>query len=113
MSQTEQSGALPEAFKSLERFVSGWSLATEDERNRKRRSSSMHEIQSFYDAMLEHIAAIAEHLNDFSLPELPQRERRLLNLAFSFMEIAPAVEVYFSPDVPAAIDAERLVILSP
>lgn len=113
MSRTEQGGELPENFKELECFISEWSLATEQDRNRKRRSSSMHEIRSFYDAMLQRMSAISEHLNGFSLQELPQGERRLLNLAFSFMEIAPAVEVYFSPDVPDAIEAERLTILTP
>jgi hypothetical protein len=113
MSRIEQGGELPENFKELERFISAWSLPTERERNRKRRSASMQEIRSFYDAMLQRMPAISEHLNGFSLAELPQRERRLLNLAFSFMEIAPAVEVYFSADVPDAIEAERLVILTP
>jgi len=113
MIRTEQSGELPEKFNELERFISEWSLATEQERNRKRRSSSMQEIRSFYDAMLQRMPAISEHLNGFSLHELPQKERRLLDLAFSFMEIAPAVEVYFSPDVPDAIEAERLLILTP
>jgi len=113
MGRIEQGPGLPEKFKELEQFASEWSLATEEERNRKRRSSSMGEIRSFYDAMLRWMPAISEHLNGFSLEELPRRERRLLNLAFSFMEIAPAVEVYLSPDVPDAIEAERLTILTP
>src|SRR5579859_7475741 len=113
MSRTEYGGELPEAFTELERFVPEWSLATEQERNRKRRTASMDDIRTFYDAMVRQIAAISKHLNAFSLQELPTRERRLLNLAFSFMEVAPAVEVYFSADVPDAIEAERLTILTP
>ncbi|MBF6567773.1 MAG: hypothetical protein IVW54_02725 [Candidatus Binataceae bacterium] len=113
MSETEQIEELPENFKELERFVSAWSLASEQERNRKRRSSSMHEIRRFYDAMLQRMPEVSKHLNGFNLQELPQRECRLLNLAFSFMEIASAVEVYSSPDVPDAIEAERLTILTP
>jgi len=113
MSRTEQGGALPGNFNELEPFVAAWSLATERERNGNRRASSMQEIRLFYDAMLRHMTAIAEHLNGFSLHELPEKERCLLNLAFSFMEIAPAIEVYFSPDVPEAIEAERLTILTP
>lgn len=38
--------------------------------------------------------AIIEALSHHSLEELPQPERRLLYLAFSFMEVAPAVEFY-------------------
>jgi hypothetical protein len=113
MSRIEQGGELPENFKELEPFVSEWSLATEQERNRKRRSSSMQEIRGFYDAMLQRMPEISAHLDGFSLQELPQTERRLLDLAFSFMEIVPAIEVYFSPDVPEAIEADRLTILTP
>ncbi len=60
MSRIEQGGELPENFEELERFVSAWSLPTEQERNRKRRGSSMQEIRSFYDAMLQRMPAISE-----------------------------------------------------
>ncbi len=112
MSATQQDNELPERFRTLSQFVSAWSLPTEQERNRKRRSSSMEEIRRFYNAMLPEMAAIAEHLSAFSLDDLPEKERRLLNLALSFMEVALAVEVYSTPDVPGAIEAERLAILT-
>jgi hypothetical protein len=112
MNRLQQDDELPENFKALSHLVREWSLSTEQERNRKRRSSSMEELRGFYEAMLPQMAAIGEHLSAFSLDDLPAPERRLLNLALAFMEVAPAIEVYSTPDVPAAIEAERLLILT-
>ena len=42
---------LPDEFKDLNSFTSGWALSTEEERNKKRLASSMQEIRAFYDAV--------------------------------------------------------------
>jgi hypothetical protein len=104
---------LPEGFAELERFVSDWALGSERERNQKRLTSSMGEIQLFYDAMLRSMEAILTHLTRFRLVDLPPPEQRLLALALSLMEVAPAVEVYGAPDVPDAIAASRFLMRSP
>ena len=102
--------SLPEGFAELERFVVAWALETERQRNRKRLSSSMEEIRDFYTAMLRHMEALLDHLARFRLRELPAAEERLLHLALSLMEVAPAVEIYSAPDVPDAIEADRFHI---
>ncbi|MEW6105539.1 MAG: hypothetical protein AB1563_04135 [Bacillota bacterium] len=104
---------LPDGFAELEQFVQAWALDSERERNRKRLASSMEEIRRFYETMLRHMEALVAHLGRFTLQDLPQPERRLLHLALSLMEVAPAVETYSSPDVPDAIAAHRLIIRSP
>ncbi|MBM4258499.1 MAG: hypothetical protein FJ147_21705 [Deltaproteobacteria bacterium] len=104
---------LPEGFAELERFVSDWALGSEQERNHKRLTSSMEELQIFYDAMLLSMEAIVTHLTRFRLVDLPLPEQRLLALTLSLMEVAPAVEVYGTPDVPNAIAASRFLIRSP
>ena len=103
---------LPAGFAELEGFVSDWALGSEQERNHKRLTSSMRDIQRFYDAMLACMEALLAHLSRFQVSNLPPPEQRLLHLALSLMEIAPAVEVYGAPDVPDAIAASRFVIRS-
>lgn len=100
-------------FGELEQFICEWALESEQQRNRKRLASTMEELRYFYDVMLCHMEAIVTHLSRFTLQDLLPPERRLFHLALSFMEVAPAVETYSSPDVPDAIAAHRLIIQSP
>src|SRR5262245_13150899 len=97
---------LPDPFTDLEPFVNTWALATETERNQKRLTSPMTEIQAFYDAMMPRMEAVLTYLSQFSFergPEevktLPEETRRLLYLALSVAEVAPAVELYKQPGV--------------
>lgn len=108
MSSTE---LLPDGFGDLEPFVAKWAVATEVERNRIRRGSSMRDIRMFYDALLPRLDAVIIYLKQFPLDNMPEAARRLLRIALSGMEIAPAVELYRQPDVVHAFDAERLEIL--
>lgn len=99
---------LPEPFADLEPYIA-WSLATEKERQRKRISSTMLEIQTFYDALLPRMDAIISYLDQFPLEAMPADARRLLNLTFSLAEIAPAVEQFKQPSVADGYDATRFV----
>ncbi|SRR5216684_6305204 len=100
---------LPAQFSDLEPFAVDWSLATTTERQRKRLGSSMAEIKSFYDAMLARMDAIMTYLNQFPLDDMPQDARRLLYLALSLAEVAPAVECYGQPGVSDGFEAARFV----
>jgi hypothetical protein len=97
---------LPEEFADLEPFMA-WSLATEAERSRKRRSSSMVEIQAFYDALLPRLESVINYLNQFPIDNLPADAQRLMNLALSLAEISTAVELFKQPTVVDGYDAER------
>lgn len=99
---------LPEPFADLERFGS-WALATELERSRKRQSSTMAEIQAFYDAMLSRMDAILDYLNPLPLNAMPEKEQRLLYLTLSLAEVAPAVELFKQPSVVDGYDIARLI----
>ena len=99
---------LPAAFADLEPFIA-WSLATESERQRKRMSSSMAEIQAFYDAILPRMDAVIAYLDQFSLNAMPADAQRLLHLTFSLAEIASAVELFKQPSVADGYDATRFV----
>ena len=98
----------PAAFTDLEPFLA-WSLTTEAERQRKRMSSSMQEIQAFYDAILPRMDAIIAYLDQFPLNTMPPDAQRLLQLTFSLAEIAAAVELFKQPTVADGYDASRFV----
>ena len=90
-------GLLPEQFKDLEPYASKWGLATGPERGRKRLSSTMEEIQAFYDAIFSRVDAIMEYLNQFPLETMPEEARRLLYLTLSLAEVSRPVELFGQP----------------
>ena len=97
---------LPEEFKDLERFAA-WALPTETERSEKRRSSKMEEISEFYAAMHARMNAILPYLSRHDVNEMPEDAKRLLHLALSLAEVAPAVEWYNQPAVIDGFDRRR------
>jgi hypothetical protein len=98
---------LPTGFGDLEALARDWALPTERERSLRRYRASIAEIQHFYDAMLARVDAAMEHLNRFALDDLPAAEKRLLDLALSLAEIAPAIEFYKQPAVIDGYDPQR------
>lgn len=98
---------LPEEFRDLQRFAGEWALATEPERIRKRYASTLKEMKEFYDVMRTRAEAALEHLNRFPLDRLPEPERQLLCMIFSFVEISLSVEVFGAPGVPYGYDPMR------
>jgi len=100
---------LPESFQDLEPFAAVWSLATERERNRKRLSSSMEEIQAFYEALLPRLEAVIAYLNQLPLDSMTVDAQRLMYLTLSLAEVAPAVELFKQPGVVDGYDAARFV----
>ncbi|HET9529499.1 MAG TPA: hypothetical protein VFQ92_04055 [Blastocatellia bacterium] len=103
--------SLPEQFQDLGPFAAMWSLATESERNRRRRASTMEQLQAFYDAVLPRMDSIITYLNQYSLDDMPEDARRLFYIALSFMEVSPAVELLHEPDEAGVFEAERFKIV--
>src|ERR1035437_6079445 len=66
---------LPTDFADLEPFA-GWSLETEAERYAKRLSSSMDELQAFYDGAFPRLETVIDYLDQFDLHALPDDARR-------------------------------------
>ena len=97
---------LPEPFQSLEPFRD-WALATERERRTKRLSSSMEEIQAFYDALFPQLEAVVAYLDQFPLDQLPQEAQPLYHLMLSLVEVTSAVELYHHPHIFEAIEPTR------
>ena len=97
---------LPEQFQNLEPFM-GWALAKEGERRAKRLSSTMDEIQAFYDAIFPQMEAIVAYLDQFPLDQLPEGAQQLYYLTLSLVEVTSAVELYHQPHIIEAIEPAR------
>jgi hypothetical protein len=99
-------GVFPDGFVGLEAFEA-WALPTERERHAKKSGSSFAEVRAFYDAMLPLLPSALDHLNRFALAELPEPERRLLDLCFAMVEAAAAIENFGAVNPPYLMPVDR------
>jgi hypothetical protein len=90
---------LPPTFAELEPFAA-WSLETEGERFAKRLSSSIDEMQAFYDAAMPRLADALAYMDELELNSLPDDARHLLWLCYSLVNVSFPVEVWRQPRVP-------------
>ena len=91
---------LPPQFSNLEPFAKDWCLASEPERYAKRLSSTMDQMQSFYDAIFPRAEEAIVYLEKFPLDELPDDALRLLQLLYSLILVSFAVEIWRQPYIP-------------
>ena len=103
---------LPPDFADLEPFA-GWSLESEAERYAKRLSSTMDELQAFYDSAFPRLEDAMAYLGQFDLKALPEDAKRLLWLCYSLITASFPVEVWRQPRVPDSGAATMDVILEP
>jgi hypothetical protein len=107
---------LPAEFADLEPFAD-WILPTEDERYAKRLSSSMEEMQAFYDAAFPRLEAILAHTDGISLeegaPPVAEEDRNLAYLAFSLVNVSFPVEAWKQPHVPDSGAAAMDLVTEP
>ena len=97
---------LDERFADLEPYLP-WALASESERIEKRVTSTMEEIQAFYDAMSARSKEVVDYLNGYPLEDLPEEALTLLHMSLSLMEVSNAVQVFKQPTVIDGLDARR------
>ena len=102
---------LPQGFADLEPLaIAGWCLNTEQERTKKRRTSTSEDLQAFYAQVRPRLEKALEYLDQFSLEDMPTKEQNLFNLTLSMTEVAFAVEKYKgNPSGFEAIEASRFV----
>jgi hypothetical protein len=91
--------ALPAEFADLEP-CSDWALATEPERYAKRLSSSMAEMQAFYDAAFPRMDDVIAYCDQFPLDDLPDDARTLMHLMQSLITVSFPIEAWKQPRVP-------------
>ncbi|WP_324742485.1 hypothetical protein U8326_03895 [Tsuneonella sp. CC-YZS046] len=75
------------AIEAIEAFLDDWAGATPAERVAKRTSSSMEEINAFYDSMLPWMEEILVYLNQYPLEEIPDEARGIANAALAMCEV--------------------------
>jgi hypothetical protein len=103
---------LPTEFADLEPFAD-WSLETEAERYAKRLSSTMDELQTFYDTSFPRLEEAIGYLNKYELPALPPDATRLLWLLYSLVNASFPVEVWRQPRVPDSGAASMDMLVEP
>ena len=91
---------LPKEFSDLEPWVADWCLDSEPERYAKRVSSTMDEIQAFYDAIFPRAEAAIAYLEKLPLDALPDDAFRLLKLLYSLILMSFPVEIWKQPCIP-------------
>lgn len=91
---------LPSEFSALEPFAEKWCLATEPERWAARMSSSMDELQAFYDAIFPRVQEAIAFCDKFPLRDMPEDALNLLRMLFSFVVVSFPVELWRQPYVP-------------
>jgi len=96
---------LPSAFAELEDFAQTWCLPTEAERWNRRVSSSMAEMQRFYDAFFPRLEEAIDYCDKFSLDDMPEDAMHLLHLIYSLVMVAMAVEIFAQPTPTNSADA--------
>jgi hypothetical protein len=105
-------GHLPLGFTDLEPFA-GWALPTERERYAKRLSSTMEELQAFYDAALPRLEEAALYLERLPLDDLPDDATALLQLCYSLINVSFPVEAWHQPRVPDSGASTLDVVIEP
>ncbi len=91
---------LPQEFADLEPFAQKWCLASESERYGARLSSSMAEIQAFYDAIVRRAEEALAYCDLYSLDDLPAEVLNLMHLLYSMILVSFPVEVWSQPRIP-------------
>jgi hypothetical protein len=102
----------PDEFADLEPFAD-WAVPTERARYAKRISSTMEELQAFYDAAFPRIDDALAYLDQHPLDALPEDGKRLLWLYCALMTASFPVEAWRQPRVPDSGAASFDAMLEP
>lgn len=106
------SDKLPAAFADLEPFAD-WALQSEADRYAKRLSSTMSELQTFYDAAFPRLGEAAAYLDTFPLNDLPDDAYALLLLTYSLINVSFPIEAWHQPRVPDTGAASMDAVIEP
>ncbi|MDV3128577.1 hypothetical protein M1247_26975 [Mycobacterium sp. 21AC1] len=90
---------LPVEFADLEPFA-GWCLPTEAQRYAKRLSSSMTDMQAFYDAITARAEEAIAYCDKFPLDDFPDDVLALMHMLYSMITVSFPAECWKQPRVP-------------
>ena len=104
---------LPSQFAELEPFAAKWCLPTERERFAARVTSTMDEMQSFYDAFFPRAEEAIEYCDQFPLDDMPDDALHLLQLLYSLVMVSFPVEAWRQPHIPDSGAAYLDLLIEP
>jgi hypothetical protein len=104
---------LPGEFSELEPFAATWCLPTERERFAQRMTSSMEDMQAFYDAFFPRAEEAIQYCDKFELDDMPDDAQHLLQLLYSLVMVSFPVEVWRQPHVPDSGAAYLDLLIEP
>ena len=99
---------LPAPFQELVPFAN-WALQPERARTELRLTSTMEEIQAFYDAMMQRIDEILDYLECHYAADMPASVHRLFLMSLSLVEVVTLVEINKRREVNDACDPLRFI----
>ncbi|WP_216917079.1 hypothetical protein OG225_14245 [Nocardia sp. NBC_01377] len=104
---------LPTDFADLEQFASTWCLPTEPERYDRRLSSSMADMQRFYDAITPRAEDALTYCDKFTIENMPEDTKNLMYLLYSMIMVSFPVEVWSQPRIPDTGTATLTCVVEP
>lgn len=104
---------LPSEFADLEPFAAKWCLATETQRYAARLSSTMAEMQAFYDAITPRAEAAIAYCDRYPLDALPVEVLHLMHLVYSMIMVSFPVEAWSQPRIPDSGAAMLECVIEP
>ena len=102
----------PAQFADLEPFAD-WALPSERDRYAKRISSSMEELQAFYDAAMPQLENNTDYLKSVSLDGISTEDHNLLWLFSSLVTVSFPIEAWRQARVPDSGASSIDVIVEP
>ncbi|MER5183448.1 hypothetical protein ABT009_34745 [Streptomyces sp. NPDC002896] len=102
----------PPEFADLEPFAD-WAIPTERARYAKRISSTMEELDTFYNAAFPHLESGTSYLEKVEMENISEEDKHLLWLFCALVTVAFPVEAWRQPKVPDAGASSIDAILEP
>lgn len=102
----------PEGFEALEPFAD-WAVQGEKARYAKRLASTMDELDAFYNVAFPLLKDNKEYLEQVSLDDISEQNKRLLWLFCALVTVAFPVEAWRQPRVPDSGPSSIDAVLEP
>jgi hypothetical protein len=104
---------LPSQFSALEPYAAKWCLPTEGQRFKARMTSTMEEMQAFYDAFFPRAEEAIAYCEKFPLHDMPEDAQRLLQLLYSLVMVSFPIEAWRQPHIPDSGAAYLDLVIEP
>jgi len=91
---------LPDGYEALEPYVAKWAKDSSAERMTERATSSMEDIQAFYDAILPLADEAMNLIDNYPIDDMPEDIACLCKLVLALPQVAMAVELHGQPRLP-------------